>query len=286
MNDELIGGLRGALDALSQSRAGADDDERRSRLLRQLAALYRQADEAQGALARFKDEVRALADQIRADGGRPAGQGVADRVRVREDRLGASTFIEKGWHLISLGDYEGAAEALHRALELAPGELHAGALLGWAQMLQGRHDDAMATLGGVLEREPGNALARVNVGYICLRKRIFGEAIEHLSRVVRESSDRKAILYAHHYLGLVYFDRGMFEDAVPFFHQALALGPNLTEARFELGRALWFSGRPGEALAAWTTGADGGGDTPWAVRCREMLALVREGGEIPRASST
>jgi len=53
-------------------------------------------------------------------------------------------------------------------------------------------------------KEPANSLARINVGYICLKKRIFGEAIEHLSKAIRLDNDKKATLYAHFYLGLVY----------------------------------------------------------------------------------
>src|SRR5438045_5397898 len=69
----------------------------------------------------------------------------------------------------------------------------------------------------VLMREPGNALARINVGYICLKKEIFGEAIEHLSKAIRLDNDKKATLYAHFYLGLVYLRREMYEDAETFF---------------------------------------------------------------------
>jgi tetratricopeptide (TPR) repeat protein len=49
-------------------------------------------------------------------------------------------------------------------------------------MLLERYDDALFAFQKVLVREPDNALARVNVGYICLKKGIFGEAIEHLTR--------------------------------------------------------------------------------------------------------
>ncbi len=68
-------------------------------------------------------------------------------------------------------------------------------------------------------KEPANSLARINVGYICLKKRIFGEAIEHLSKAIRLDNDKKATLYAHYYLGLVYLEREMFEDADTFFQQ-------------------------------------------------------------------
>ena len=123
--------------------------------------------------------------------------------------------------------------------------MQAQSLLGWAQMLHEDYDDALATFSRVLMKEPANALARINVGYICLKKRIFGEAIEHLSKAIRLDNDRKATLYAHYYLGLVYLERDMYEDAQTFFRKTLQLGPNLIEAYFELGRAQWFAGDTG-----------------------------------------
>ena len=166
---------------------------------------------------------------------------------VRADHIGASTFIEKGWSLISLGDHAGAIQALTKALQLSPGETQAESLLGWAQMLHEDYDDALGTFQKVLMKEPANSLARINVGYICLKKEIFGEAIEHLSKAIRLDNDKKATLYAHFYLGLVYLRREMYEDAETFFEKTLKLGPNLIEAYYELGRAFWFNGQQDEA---------------------------------------
>jgi tetratricopeptide (TPR) repeat protein len=132
-------------------------------------------------------------------------------------------------------------------------------------------------------KEPANALARINVGYICLKKRIFGEAIEHLSKAIRLDNDRKATLYAHYYLGLVYLEREMYEDAQTFFRKTLTLGPNLIEAHFELGRALWFAGQRDEAMRTWAEGHKANKFNPWAKRCEEMLGLAAAGGEVPRS---
>src|SRR5207302_8447321 len=141
--------------------------------------------------------------------------------------------------------------ALRKALELSPNDPQTEALLGWALMLQEKYDDALLMFQKVLMRQPQNALARINVRYSCLKKGIFGEAIEHLSRAIRLDNDKKATLYAHFYLGLVYLERDMFEDAQTFFQKTLALGPNLIEAYYELGRAYWFNGQRDEALATW-----------------------------------
>jgi tetratricopeptide (TPR) repeat protein len=175
-------------------------------------------------------------------------------------------------------------QALQRALELSPGDTEAESLLGWAQMLDEQYDEALATFSRVLMREPTNALARINVGYICLKKGIFGEAIEHLSRAIRLDNDRKATLYAHYYLGLVYLERDMFDDAQSFFRKTLQLGPNLIEAWYELGRAQWFAGDREGATESWTEGHRANRFNPWGKRCKEMLETAAAGGTIPRST--
>ena len=131
-------------------------------------------------------------------------------------------------------------------------------------------------------REPSNALARINVGYICLKKRIFGEAIEHLSKAIRLDNDKKATLYAHFYLGLVYLEREMFEDAQNFFEKTLSLGPNLIEAYYELGRAFWFADDKAQAMETWRMGYDANKFNPWGKRCLEVLKTVESGGQPPK----
>ena len=150
-------------------------------------------------------------------------------------------------------------------------------------MLHEDYDDALGNFSKVLMKEPANALARINVGYICLKKRIFGEAIEHLSKAIRLDNDRKATLYAHFYLGLVYLEREMYEDAQSFLRKTLRLGPNLIEAYFELGRALWLGGNREEAVKTWTDGYKANKFNPWAKRCQEMLDVAAAGGDVPRS---
>jgi tetratricopeptide (TPR) repeat protein len=142
---------------------------------------------------------------------------------VRSDHLGASTYVDKGWTLLSAGDFVGAEKELLRACELAPDDPHTESLLGWAMMLAEKYDDALMWLQKALMADPRNSLARVNVGFVCLRKGIYGEAIEHLVRAIGENTDRKATLYANFYLGLVYFEREMYQDAQGFFRKTLEL---------------------------------------------------------------
>jgi tetratricopeptide (TPR) repeat protein len=258
----------------------------REAVKRDIIALFKRVDAALGDLGQMKEDIRGLVERYKQGAAAEvatAPQFTGARPAVHADHLGASTYIEKGWSLISLGDHAGAIQSLEKALTLSPGEIQAQSLLGWAQMLHEDYDDALGTFSRVLMKEPANALARINVGYICLKKRIFGEAIEHLSKAIRLDNDRKATLYAHYYLGLVYLEREMFEDAQTFFRKTLKLGPNLIEAYFELGRALWFAGQRDEAMQTWAEGHKANKFNPWAKRCKEMLDLAASGGEVPRS---
>jgi tetratricopeptide (TPR) repeat protein len=298
MPDGDTAGLRARRTAIDARLDAAATPAERDALKGEIVALFKQVETQITDLSALKDEVKRLVEKWKSlqatsvpenatatsPGATP--QFAPERPKPMADHLGASTFIEKGWSLISLGEYEGAEKALVRALQLAPDDPQSESLLGWAQMLQDKYDDALMNFQKVLMREPANALARINVGYICLKKRIFGEAIEHLSKAIRLDNDRKATLYAHFYLGLVYLEREMYEDAQTFFRKTLQLGPKLIEAYFELGRALWFDEQRDAAMDAWRDGHRANKFNPWGKRCGEMLTHVEGGGSLSRSRAT
>jgi tetratricopeptide (TPR) repeat protein len=133
----------------------------------------------------------------------------------------------------------------------------------------------------VLARAPHYTLAQVNLGYIALRRGEHARALELLAPATRDETDRKAALYATFYVGLVYLHRGMHADAVAYFRQALALGPNLVEAYYETGRAHWMAGDREAAAQAWRAGAASGKFNPWGARCAEVLERLQQGGGPP-----
>ncbi|MFQ5703083.1 MAG: tetratricopeptide repeat protein [Gemmatimonadales bacterium] len=287
MSESIMAQVRASYDAIAQKLQSGVPISERDALKQEIIALFKTVDQAITDLSALKEGIRELVEQYKrlaqSDEGGTAPQFTGAVPATRVDHIGASTFIEKGWSLISLGDYPGALQALSKALSLSPGDVQAESLLGWAQMLNEDYDDALATFQQVLSKEPANSLARINVGYICLKKRIFGEAIEHLSKAIRLDNDKKATLYAHFYLGLVYQEREMYEDAQTFFEKTLELGPNLIEAYFELGRAQWFAEERDEARETWARGFNANKFNPWGKRCKEMLDLVEQGQEPPRS---
>lgn len=288
MADDFVPSLQARREQIGAALETAKTPAALATVKKDIIALFKQVDGAITDLTALKEEIRSLVDrykQAEAEGeggsGEAAAPGFETARPVQADHIGASTFIEKGWSLISLGDYDGAIQALTRALTLSPGEVQAESLLGWAQMLREDYDDALATLQKVLTKEPANSLARINLGYVCLKKKIFGEAIEHLSKAIRMANDKKATLYANFYLGLVYLQREMFEDAENFFKKTLDIGPNMIEAYYELGRAQWLCGNPDAAKATWQAGFAANKFNPWGKKCRDILATVEAGGAPP-----
>jgi tetratricopeptide (TPR) repeat protein len=284
MPDRLAALYRARFAALDARLKAPNASGSRDRLKSEISDLFRAVDAELRELAKLKDDVRSLIERWKAleTPREPsnAPEFVSERPVIHADHLGASTFIEKGWNLISSGEYGAAEAALTKALELSPGEPQAESLLGWAMMLNERYDEARLALQKVLMREPANALARVNLGYVCLRKGILGEAVEHLSRAIRLDNDRRATTYANFYLGLVYVERGMYEEAQTFFKKAIALGPGLVQAHFELGRAYLRAGRRDEALATWREGSAANKLNPWAKRCGDAIETVEKGGSL------
>lgn len=252
--------------------------EARAALREEIVALFREADAQAAAWAALKAAVKEVASRWKAVDGSP-GAGVA-AVSSRIDHLGASTYIEKGWSRLSLGDAPGAEEALRRALELSPGHTEAMALLGWAELEGGRTADALLTFQQVLQLDPDHALTQAHVGLLCLRAGRLDAALEHLARALRTGRDRRATLYAQLHLGMVHAARGAIDEAETAFAEALRLGPNLVQAWYELGRARWHAGRVDTALDAWRQGAALSRFTTWGKRCVELVERV-ERGEAP-----
>ncbi|HEX2209088.1 MAG TPA: tetratricopeptide repeat protein [Longimicrobium sp.] len=262
----------GAIDVRLENAAAGD----REALRQEIVGLFRETESAIDGLTAFKERIRALVDRYKA---LPA-PAPAQQQTILADHIGSSTYVERGWSAIAAGDPKRAVKELERALELAPNDPHAESLLGWAQMLREQYDDALMTYYKVLMKDPNNPLARVNLGYICLKKGIFGEAIEHLSRAIRQESDRKAQLYAHLYMGLLYLEREMYDDARSFFRRTLELGPNMLEAWWETGRAYYLEGRVDEAAEAWRTGHQANRFNLWGERCGKALAQLEAGEPV------
>jgi Flp pilus assembly protein TadD len=275
--DELLKALEARFAEIEGELDRASPAER-PRVRQEIVGLFRETELTLERIAAFKERIRGLVERYKTmTAAAPPPPRAASRM---SDHLGSSTYVERGWSAIAAGDHSRAVKELERALELAPDDPQAESLLGWAQMLREQYDEALFTYQKVLMKDPGSALARVNLGYICLKKGIFGEAIEHLSRAIRQEADRKARLYAHFYMGLVYLEREMYDDARSFFRRTLELGPNLLEAWWEMGRTHYLEGDTAAAAEAWRAGVETNRFNLWGERCGKALEQLEAGEPV------
>jgi Flp pilus assembly protein TadD len=203
---------------------------------------------------------------------------------LREDYLGASTFVEKAWHMIAIGDFAGAESVLLHALSLAPSDVRGRSLLGWARMRQGRLDEAERVLMALLSENTLHAMARVNLGYVYLKKGELGRSAELLVGSCRQSGDPKAALYATFYRGLLHAVEKDFVEAEYCFQKTIVLAPNFIEGYYELGRAQVSSGKLDEARATWKNGNVANRFNVWGKRCADAIRMLDRGSIAPSFS--
>lgn len=266
--------------AIEQTGDGTSRDDA-ARLTAQLKediiACFREADAALLAAQSAKDAVKALAERWKVLNANMPNS--ATPVSARVDLLGASTFVEKGWNLLSLGQVPEAIVALQKALALAPGQVEALVLLAWAYVNDGQLDVAHTPLEQARTQAPDDALAVMVWGRWLALQGHFTDADRCLDQA-SASGDGRAALYAHLYRAQLQRTLGAHDAAALTLRQALQKGPNLVQAWYELGRTHWECGRRADALQAWQSGSAANKFSPWGKRCAALLDLVSANQEL------
>ena len=134
MSEAWLAALRERHAAIAARLEAVEAPEEREAVRREIIAFFREVDAALAELGDIKESIRGLVDRYKALPGAPDRPPAPAAPGIRSDHLGASTYIERGWSQIALGDHEAAVATLTRALELAPDDAEAEALLGWGQM--------------------------------------------------------------------------------------------------------------------------------------------------------
>jgi len=148
MTESLVAALRREYDEIARQLEGAPGNAEREAAKREIIAYFKKVDTMLGELTSSRTTSASSSTATsRSPRTRSRRRARVHRQRpvLHADHIGATTFIEKGWSLISLGDHSGAISSLQRALQLSPGETQAESLLGWAQMLHEDYDDALGT---------------------------------------------------------------------------------------------------------------------------------------------
>jgi tetratricopeptide (TPR) repeat protein len=213
--------------------------DKETKIKDEIKNLYIEISNALKSLTQAQDELRQIAQNFKQKkSSKTEVEKFYSFVRSRTSaELDIATLLDRAWNLIAVEDYDEAIKAINQVLEIEPKNVKGLGLMGLTLMNKGLYDQAMMFFQQVILEDPDNPFALNNLGYICYKKGIWGEAIEHLTKAAKQQKDRMAMLYANFYLGLVYYERSMLNDAIKFFDYALKLGPNLQEAYYYMGLA-------------------------------------------------
>lgn len=113
--------------------------------------------------------------------------------------------LNRGSELLSRGDAEGARASLERALELRPRDAKVLGLLGQAHYRLAKYDDAIVAWQRLVDENPAEPAARVNLGLAFLRAKRQSQATRQLEIALDLNPDHKK---AMGYLGLALLESG------------------------------------------------------------------------------
>jgi tetratricopeptide (TPR) repeat protein len=228
--------------ALGDTAAAAQHLEQALAAAPQATLLYHSLALAYRASGRADDARRAL-----------AGRGPG-RVEVPDPRLDEVTALATGARAlesraaveIAAGRYPAAIELLTRLLEAEPSNQEARLNLATALLRLSRVDQARAELDAVLRAEPENADARFALGALLARQDRDAEAIVEYERALAVRPGTADVLYN---LGNALRRTGRVEDAAERYRQAIEADPGHRPARYALGVLLMESGEWRDAMA-------------------------------------
>ncbi|PSP71866.1 hypothetical protein BRC86_14140 [Halobacteriales archaeon QS_3_64_16] len=173
-----------------------------------------------------------------------------DRNQLSSGDVDVESLIDVGLSYISINRYEQATETLERAARFAiedTAEQEALVNKGVAHAELEEYDAAIGAYREALridERSEHAASAETNLAYALFEAGRTEQALEHAERAV-EIDPR--LPHAWYNRGFFTLERGLAEDAVEYFDNALRLGYRSVEIYEEKARALERLGRDDEA---------------------------------------
>lgn len=130
--------------------------------------------------------------------------------------------LTKGKSLLDQGHYEEAIAYLERAYRIKPDDVKVLNMLGTAYFKAERLDSAEEIYEILARKNPNVPVLHSNLGMIRLKKKDWEGAEMAFQRVVELQPDNKR---AYGYLGLIYEQQGLLEQALAFYERAGAEGP-------------------------------------------------------------
>lgn len=179
--------------------------------------------------------------EVEAEKGKKAFYQHQGKKKIRENPNDWKAFFELGVEYLTAGEFQKAYRQLERARDLKSRDPLILSNLGYAYMESGLLDKGEAVLKDCLAVDPRYHDAFLNLGVIEMRRSRWSEAIEVFNKTVQ----------MHPFSFLSFRNRGLcfahlknYQAAAASFERALAVFPQFTEARIDLGVVCFSAGRP------------------------------------------
>ncbi len=187
--------------------------------------------------------------------------------------LGVDERCGMAWYCLAIarekaGDFKSSIQCYESALALSPDHVEIANNLGRLAYRMGMRDIAEKFFLHYLDRYPGAYEASNNLACCQRDGHRYGEAIESLRPAIQANPENPMLWNT---LGTILTDQGEFEQAMPFFDEALRLDDGFVKARYNRSTAKLQLGLPDEALVDCDTALKG----HMAEHERTMMQLAR-----------
>src|SRR5437016_11331834 len=135
----------------------------------------------------------------------------------------------------------------------------------------GQHTLAIQTYQRVLELDPNDAAANINLGTLYYNRQEYTLAEKHYRRAI-EVDPRYAL--AHFDLGNVLDETGRVAEAIQTYLRALQLAPTYADAHYNLALAYEKLKEPRKALKHWQAYVKLDATGPWSVHARTQIKRI------------
>lgn len=165
------------------------------------------------------------------------------------DSNNANFHYALAYNLANLGDNAGAAVAYRRTIELDANNVNAHLALGVVLLRQQDSNGALAAFQRVVALAPNNAIAYRSIGILLIQQERFAEAIEVLQKAAELDPQEGAIQLS---LGIAWLNQGSTPEALEAFERAAHMEPEESGIiHVQIGRILQVEGNVEEALRAY-----------------------------------
>jgi tetratricopeptide (TPR) repeat protein len=147
------------------------------------------------------------------------------------------------WLNIYERDWSGAEREFKRAIELNPNQVGARIHYGYYLSQLGRHDEAIGQLKRALDIDPLDFSAHTSLGERLYYARRYDEALEQFRKTLELDPNWPV----SGYLGWVYEEKGMYEEAISEYSKLRSLVGDSPKILSYLGRAYAGAGKRDEA---------------------------------------